>query len=216
MDSFTNRTEAGALLAEEFGKHAGRFSSPLVLGLPRGGVPVAAAVARALDAELDILTVRKVGVPGQPELAMGALASGDIRVRNERVIRGLGVSEDSFNRVARNELEELQRRETRFRGERPRPSMRDRTVILVDDGVATGSTMRAAIQAVRQQDPREVIVAVPVAAPDSLELLRDEADDVICLMAPAGFAGVGQWYRDFAQTADEEVQSLLAEAWGEC
>ncbi len=209
---FRDRREAGRRLAEALQAYAGR-DDVLVLALPRGGVPVAFEVAQALGAELDLLLVRKLGTPGQPELAMGAIASGGIEVLNPSVVQGLGIDRATIDRVAEQEYAELRRRERAYRGDRPLPRIEGRCVILVDDGLATGSTMRAAIAAVRQCDPACIVVAVPVAPPDTVEHLRTEVDDVVVLLTPTWFAAVGQWYADFSQTTDEEVRTLLQQAW---
>jgi predicted phosphoribosyltransferase len=184
----------------------------LVLALPRGGVPVAFEVARALRAPLDLFLVRKLGVPGQEELAMGAIATGGVRVLNDEVVRVLGIPEEAIEDVTREELMELQRRERAYRGDKPSPDVRDRTVILVDDGLATGSTMRAAVAALRQQNAGRLVVAVPVGAPSTCEELAPEVDDIVCAITPEPFQAVGLWYQDFSQTSDEEVGKLLAEA----
>jgi predicted phosphoribosyltransferase len=184
----------------------------LVLGLPRGGVPVAFEVATALEAPLDVFIVRKLGVPGYEELAMGAIASGGIRVRNDGVVRLLSISEDVIEAVTAQELRELRCRESAYRGDRPPLEVRGRTVILVDDGLATGSTMRAAIAALRRLEPARVIVAVPTAAPSTCAEIRHEADDCICGVTPDPFYSVGVWYEDFSQTTDDEVRDLLDEA----
>lgn len=207
---YENRIEAGRELAEALNSYAGR-EHLLVLGLPRGGVPVAREVAEALGAPLDVMIVRKLGVPGQEELAMGAIATGNVRVVNPRVVEAAGILDEDIDAVAAHEQEELRRREQTYRGDRPGPRVEGRCVILVDDGLATGSTMRAAIAAVRQQKPAEVIVAVPVAPPETIESLRDEANAVICPLTPSAFFGIGQWYEDFSQTTDEEVRRLLDE-----
>ncbi len=208
---FRDRIAAGRALAARL-KSSHRWRHPLVLGLPRGGVPVAAEVARALGADLDVMIVRKVGLPWQPEVAMGAIASGDVRIRNGRVMRTAGVSDDDFLAAAHRELQELKRRELRYRGDRPLPSMAGRTVILVDDGLATGSTMRAAIAATRKFHPAEVVVAIPVGAADSVDELRGLAEEVICLATPEPFGAVGAFYDDFSQTRDEEVGAILRAA----
>ncbi len=187
---------------------------PLVLALPRGGVPVAFEVARALGAELDLLLVRKLGTPGQPELAMGAIASGGIEILNPTVVQTLGIDRGTIDQVAETEYAELRRRERAYRGSRPLPRIEGRCVILVDDGLATGSTMRAAIAAVRQRHPARLVIAVPVAPPETMARLREEVDDVLVLLTPPYFAAVGQWYADFSQTTDEEVRALLQRAWG--
>lgn len=212
--AFADRREAGRQLAKALEHHAGE-KGLLVLALPRGGVPVGYEVARALGAELDILLVRKLGTPGQPELAMGAIASGGIEVINPRIVQALGISEQQIQEVAREEYAELQRRETAYRGDRPFPEVSGRTVILVDDGLATGASMKAAIQALKTLEPGKIIVAVPVAPPDTLRSLESEVDEVVALMAPPAFAAVGQWYVDFGQTSDEEVRELLQAAWQE-
>jgi predicted phosphoribosyltransferase len=206
---FRNRTDAGRRLAEKLAAYANR-PDVLVLALPRGGVPVGYEVARALGAPLDVFLVRKLGVPGYEELAMGAVATGGIRVLNDEIVRGLGISEHEIDAAAARELQELARRERLYRGDRPPPDVASRTVILVDDGLATGATMRAAVQALRQQHPARIVVAVPTASPDTSEALRAEADDVICAMTPEPFFAVGHWYEDFTQTTDDEVRELLA------
>ena len=191
------------------------YASPpdvIVLALPRGGVPVGYEVARRLRAPLDVFLVRKLGVPGHEELAMGAVATGGVRVLNEQVMRGLRIPDSVIDAVAAVELEELRRRERLYRGDRPPPDVRGKTVILADDGLATGSTMLAAVKALRQQQPARIVVAVPVAAPDTCELLRAEVEDVVCTETPEPFYAVGLWYRDFSQTTDEEVRELLAQA----
>jgi len=206
---FRNRTEAGRRLAEKLAAYAGR-PDILVLALPRGGVPVGYEVARALGAPLDVFVVRKLGVPGYEELAMGAVATGGVRVLNDEIVRGLGISEHEIDAAVARELQELARREQLYRGDRPSPDVGGRTVILVDDGLATGATMRAAVEASRQQQPARTVVAVPAASPDTCEALRAEADDVICAMTPEPFFAVGHWYEDFTQTTDDEVRELLA------
>jgi putative phosphoribosyl transferase len=208
---FRDRTEAGRLLAGELTKYANR-PDVIVLALPRGGVPVAYEVARALNAPLDVFLVRKLGLPEREELAMGAIASGGVRVLNEEVVRVLRVPDEVIEAVAAEEGEELRRRERLYRGDRPPPKVRGRTVILVDDGLATGSTMRAAVAALRQQHPARVVVAVPVGAPDTCAEFQEEADEVICARAPDPFYAVGLWYADFSQTTDEEVHDLLRRA----
>jgi predicted phosphoribosyltransferase len=208
---FSNRTEAGAELAVRLLEYAGR-SDVLVLALPRGGVPVALPVACALRAPLDVFLVRKLGVPGYEELALGAIASGGVRFVNEEVRREIDLSDDVIDALAEREALELRRREVRYRGERPLPVVRDRVVILIDDGLATGATMRAAVLALRQMEPAKLIVAVPVAAPETCEVLRREADQVVCLATPDPFLAVGAWYADFSQTTDEEVTAGLEQA----
>jgi predicted phosphoribosyltransferase len=206
---FRNRTDAGRQLAEKLAAYANR-PDVLVLALPRGGVPVGFEVARALGAPLDVFLVRKLGVPGYEELAMGAVAIGGVRVLNDEIVRGLGISEHEIDAAAARELQELARRQRLYRGDRPLPEIAGRTVILVDDGLATGATMRAAIAAVRQQQPARIVVAVPTASPDTCEALKAEADDVVCAMTPEPFLAVGHWYEDFMQTTDDEVRELLA------
>jgi putative phosphoribosyl transferase len=206
---FRNRTDASRQLAEKLAAYAHR-PDVLVLALPRGGVPVGYEVARALSAPLDIFLVRKLGVPGYEELAMGAVATGGVRVLNDEIVRGLGISEHEIDAAAARELQELARRQRLYRGDRPPPDVAGRTVILVDDGLATGATMRAAIRASRQQQPARIVVAVPTASPDTCEALKVEADDVICAMTPEPFFAVGHWYEDFTQTTDDEVRELLA------
>jgi predicted phosphoribosyltransferase len=212
---FHDRIEAGQQLAAKLMDYADR-PDVLVLALPRGGVPIGFEVARALHAPLDIFLVRKLGLPGQEELAMGAIATGGVRVLNEEVVGPLHVSEGLIDQVAAREEEELKRREQMYRGERPPPDVRGRTVILVDDGLATGSTMRAAVAALRRQGPARIIVAVPVGAEETCAAFRDEADEVVCARTPEPFYAVGFWYQDFSQTSDEEVRDLLGRAEEEC
>jgi len=204
---FQDRRDAGRQLAA---KLQGYTDDPsvLVLGLPRGGVPVAYEVARALHAPLDVFVVRKLGVPGHRELAMGAIASGGVRVLNPDVIDGLRIPPAAVESVAARELLELERQQRAYRGDAPLPDLAGRTVIIVDDGLATGSTMRAAVRALRQSGPKRIIIAVPVAAAETARSLREEAD-VVCLSAPPDFHAVSMWYEDFSQTSDEEVRSLL-------
>jgi predicted phosphoribosyltransferase len=212
---FRNRVEAGRLLARRLQEYV-HDPDVLVLALPRGGVPVAFEVAKALNAELDVFLVRKLGVPGYEELAMGAIASGGIRVINQDVVHSLGIPPGLIEVVAQKEQRELARREQLYRGSKPPPRIGGRTVILVDDGLATGSTMRAAVAALRQQQPARLIVAVPIAEPSTCLELANEVDDVICAVTPEPFVGVGLWYEDFSQTTDEEVRELLrraAEEW---
>jgi predicted phosphoribosyltransferase len=205
---FRDRTEAGRLLATKLARFADR-PDVIVLALPRGGVPVASEVAHALGAPLDVFVVRKLGVPGHSELAMGAVATGGVRVLNEDVVRALGIADVAIEAVARRELAELARRERLYRGERPPPDVRGRTVVLVDDGLATGATMLAAVEALRRQEPARIVVAVPTGASDTCEALRDKADDVVCAVMPEPFHAVGAWYRDFSQTSDDEVRNRL-------
>ncbi len=205
-----DRQTAGQVLAEALKSQAGR-DDVIVLALPRGGVPVAAEIARALDAPLDVMLVRKLGVPGYPELAMGAIASGGVRVMNDEVVRYSGAGEADIEAVAEAEGRELARRERVYRGDRPWPDLKGRCVILVDDGLATGATMHAAIDAVRAQQPGRIVVAVPVAPPDTVRALEPLVDEVVCPLQPESFMAIGQWYRDFTQTSDAEVLGLLKE-----
>ena len=208
---FYDRTHAGRRLAAELAPYANR-PNLLVLALPRGGVPVAFMVAEALGAPLDVFLVRKLGVPGHEELAMGAIASGGIRVVNREVVDMLRVPQSAIDAVAEKEQREMERRERAYRGDRPEPVIRGRTVILVDDGLATGSTMRAAVAALHAEHPERLVVAVPVAAQETCDLLADEVDDIVCAITPEPFYAVGLWYQDFSQTTDEEVHELLERA----
>jgi putative phosphoribosyl transferase len=210
---FRDRTEAGERLAAQLAAYAGR-PDVIVLALPRGGVPVAFEVARALRAPLDVFLVRKLGLPGHEELAMGAIATGGVRVINEDVVSHLRVPGEVIDAVAADELRELGRRERAYRGDRPAPEVRGKTVILVDDGLATGSTMRAAAAALRQQQPARIVVAVPVSAPQTCDEYRMGVDEIICAVTPEPFQAVGLWYKDFSQTTDEEVRELLARGAG--
>jgi putative phosphoribosyl transferase len=206
---FPNRTEAGRQLAESLLKYVGR-PDVIVLGLPRGGVPVAYEVAKRLRAPLDVFIVRKLGVPGFEELAAGAIASGGVRVLNEDVMRAIPHADEAIEAVTARETAELERREQIHRKGRPPPELRDRIVILVDDGLATGATMRAAVKALRQGGAARIVVAVPVGPPDTCRELEEEADEMICLSTPEFFQAVGQYYEDFSQTSDEDVRELLA------
>ena len=208
MALFRDRRDGGRWLADKLRGYAG--SSAIVLALPRGGVPVGAVVAESLGLPLDVFVVRKLGVPGHPELAMGAIASGGVRVMNRDVVDGLGVRPDLIEAVVRRENDELTRRERAYRGGRAPLDVRGKTVLLVDDGLATGATMRAAVEALRACDAERIVVAVPVGAPETCDAMTDEADDVVCAVAPQPFGAVGNWYEDFEQTSDEEVQALLA------
>jgi len=205
---FRDRADAGRRLVEKLSHYAGK-PDVVVLALPRGGVPVAAEVARALDAPLDIFLVRKLGLPGQEELAMGAIASGGSQVLNTSLLRRLHVPPETIKAVALRELRELDRRERAYRGPHTLPAVREKTVILVDDGLATGASMHAAVSALRTQGPARIVVAVPVGAPSTCEDLRQIADEVVCAETPEPFSAVGQWYDDFSQTTDEEVRQLL-------
>ena len=206
---FRDRSDAGRQLATRLEAYRGRRDVS-VLGLPRGGIPVAYEVARAIGAPLDVFLVRKLGVPGHEELAMGAIATGGVRVLNRDVVRELAIPADVIDRVAEMESRELERRQRQYRGERPEPDVAGRTVILVDDGLATGSTMRAAVAALRAQRPARIVVAVPVAAPSTCEEFLREVDEFVCYASPEPFMAVGRFYDDFSQTTDEEVRDLLA------
>lgn len=208
---FRDRHEAGRLLATKLTAYADR-PDVLVLALPRGGVPVAFEVATALHVPLDVFLVRKLGTPGHEELAMGAIATGGVRVLHDDVVRGLGIPEEVIDNVVAEEQHELERREQLYRGDRPAPDVHGHTVILIDDGLATGSSMRAAAAALRQQHPARIVVAVPVAAPSTRREFRSEVDEVICAVTPTPFYAVGAWYEDFSQTTDEGVRDLLEQA----
>ena len=220
---FDDRADAGRYLAQRLVEHARQArvaegaeatigADALVLALPRGGVPVAFEVAAALDAELDVFLVRKLGVPGHEELAMGAIASGGVRVINDAVVQALRIPASTIDAVAAAERDTLERRERQYRGNAPRPSVRDRVVILVDDGLATGASMRAALEALGREGPRRLIAAVPVAPLETCNEIEAEADEVVCAETPREFYGVGQWYREFDQTTDEQVRELLTRA----
>jgi len=211
MERFTDRRDAGRVLSPKLSAYAGQ-TDVLVLALPRGGVPVGYEVALALHAPLDIFLVRKLGLPGREELAIGAIASGGIRVLNNDIIRVLNVPEEVINIVARNELQELQRRERNYRGESSAPEVRDRKVILIDDGLATGASMRAAVAGVRAQHPARIIIAVPAASPEMCNAFQFEVDEMVCGMTPEPFYGLSRWYEDFSQTTDEEVRMFLEKA----
>lgn len=211
MDRFKDRSDAGRYLAR-FLQHYSERDDVVILALPRGGVPVGFEISRALHAPLDIFLVRKLGFPGHEEYAIGAIASGGVRVLNPHA-RNVGfLSQEMIDRVTAREQVELERRERLYRGDRPAPNYSGQIGILVDDGLATGSTMRAAVLALRQHDPKKIVVAVPVAAVDSCEMLQADADEVVCAMTPEPFYAVGQWYEQFGQTTDEEVQDLLEQA----
>jgi len=209
---FKNRKDAGRKLAARLLKY--KDEHPVVLALPRGGVPVAYEVARALDAPLDIVVVRKLGAPGQPELGVGAVADGDHpqSVLNEEVVRALDVSDDYLNREVALELQEIRRRQERYRSGRAPEPIEGRTAIVIDDGIATGGSVRAALRGVRRSDPKRLVLAVPVAPPDTVESLQPEVDELVCLSMPFFFHAVGQFYEDFSQTTDEEVVELLEAA----
>jgi len=210
---FANRQEAGRLLAAELTRYADRDDA-IVLGLPRGGVPVAAEVARALRLPLDVLVVRKLGAPGQEELAIGAIGEGGVRVVNEQLVRNLGLDDGDINRIAAKEERELRRRVSAYRGRHEALAVEDKIVLLVDDGVATGATMRAGLQALKAAGAARVIAASPVGAADAVAVLEEDADEVVVLQTPEWFSAVGQWYEDFGQTTDDEVRGILAENRG--
>lgn len=208
---YRDRIEAGRVLATKLTAYANR-PDVLVLALPRGGIPVAYEVAKALHVPLDIFLVRKLGVPGHEELAMGAIALGGIRVINKGVVETLHIPDDVIEAVTQKEQQVLEQRERLYRDDRALPDVRNRTILLIDDGLATGTTMRAAAHALRQRQPARLVVAVPVGAPQTCEELRPEVDEIICTETPACFYGVGRWYEDFSQISDEEVYNLLARA----
>lgn len=208
---FSDRSSAGQLLAQDLTGYANR-SDVVVLALPRGGVPVAFEIATILNVALDVLLVRKLGVPDQPELAMGAIASGNVQIVNEDIVRDLNLSESAIAKVGLQEQKELERRENLYRGNRPFPELQGKTVILVDDGLATGATIWAAILAVQKQQPARIVVAVPVAPSTAYSQLADKVDEMVCLATPTPFYSVGQWYERFPQTTDDEVRDLLKKA----
>lgn len=211
MAFFKDRVDAGKKLAKELSKYANR-SDVLILALPRGGVPVAFEVAKELNVKMDVFIVRKLGVPGNEELAMGAIASDNIRVLNEDVVSSFQIPERVIDSVAANELKELERREQAYRGNRPKPEISGKTVILIDDGLATGATMRAAVAALKIKNPTKIVIAVPTAAADTCRFFEEKVDEIICVTTPEPFYGVGAWYGDFSQTTDEEVCELLDKA----
>jgi putative phosphoribosyl transferase len=211
MAIFRDRRHAGQVLAKQLEHYAG-WDDVVVLALPRGGVPVAFEVAKALKAPLDVFLVRKLGLPGHEELAMGAIASGGVRVLNEDVVRRLDIPASIIDQVASREQKELERRERAYRGDRPSLDVQDRIAILVDDGLATGASMRAAVAGLKRRQPASVIVAVPTAAPETCKDLEDEVDEIVCAITPQPFFGVGLWYDDFSQTTDEVVRDLLEQA----
>jgi len=211
MSLFNDRADAGKKLAKKLSEYANR-SDVIILALPRGGVPVAFEVAKELNVKMDVFIVRKLGVPGNEELAMGAIASDNIRVLNEDVIRSFQIPQSVIDEVAVNELRELERRERLYRGNRPKPDISGSTVILIDDGLATGATMRAAAAAVKTKNPAKIVIAVPTAASDTCSAFENEVDKTICVATPEPFYGVGAWYEDFSQTTDKEVCELLNKA----
>jgi putative phosphoribosyl transferase len=211
MTIFKDRGDAGRQLSEQLMRYQNQPDT-LVLGLPRGGVPVAWEVAKNLKLPFDVFLVRKIGVPGQEELAMGAIASGGLKVLNQPLINRLMVPQEAVEGILQREMEELKRREQVYRDERPYPLLKDKTIILIDDGLATGASMLAAVHAVRQQKPAQIVVAVPTAASEICEAFRSEVEQVICLEMPSPFVGVGMWYADFSQVSDEEVRQTLLEA----
>jgi putative phosphoribosyl transferase len=216
-EKFQNRIEAGQLLSKQLARYASQ-SKVIVMGLPRGGVPVAFEVAKALHLPLDVFLVRKLGTPGRCELAMGAIATGGVRVLNEEVVRTLGIPLEMIEAVTEKEKQELKRRELAYRGSKVESTVRGKTVILIDDGIATGSTVRAAVRALMAQEPAQLILAVPVIAAATHRDLRGEVDEIVALTIPKQFHGVGEWYEDFSQTSDAEVTDLLqrARSWMAC
>ena len=208
MQRFTNRREAGKELAQRLSKSA-NDSNTIVLALPRGGVPVAYEVALALKAPLDVCVVRKLGLPGREELAIGAIASGGIRILNEDIIDALAIDQAVIDSVTERERDELERRERQYRGNHPAPDVHEHIAILIDDGLATGASMLAAVHGLSTQHPSRIVVAVPAAAPQAIGLLRKEVDEIVAVISPDPFEGVGKWYEDFSQTTDEEVGLLL-------
>jgi putative phosphoribosyl transferase len=212
FQKFANRQTAGQALATELKKYAHR-PQVLVLGLPRGGVPIAFEIAKVLKAPFDICLVRKLGVPGHQELAMGAIAAGDVQVLNQGLVNELAISQSAINEVTTREWQELQRRDQVYRGDRPQPEIQGRTVILVDDGLATGATMQAAIAVVEAQHPAQIVVAVPVAPLEACNELKLKVAEVVCLLMPQPFYAIGLWYEDFSQTTDREVKAFLSEKY---
>jgi putative phosphoribosyl transferase len=211
---FYDRRDAGRQLAQALAARGYQGDGLLVLGIPRGGVVVASEVARALDCPLDVVIARKLRAPYQPELAIGAVVSGDhIRLIDESLARATGATPEYLEREVHYQEAEIERRMRAYRGDRPPPDLRGRTVVVIDDGIATGYTFRAALEGVRRQRPERLVAAVPVAPPESLASLRPQADDVVCLATPEPFLAVGVWYQDFSQTTDEEVVALLQENW---
>ena len=208
--AFADRRDAGRKLAARLDKYAG--DNPIVLALPRGGVPVGYEIAKALHAPLDVFVVRKLGAPQQPELGIGAIAPGGLLILDADLVRDLGIPEEVINRIVSNETAEMERRLHRFRGDRPLPDLKDRTVLLVDDGLATGVTAYAAIKALRQVGPRQIVLAIPVCATQTAHMIAPQVSEIVCLMTPPEFLAVGLWYANFEQTSDEEVIELLEQA----
>lgn len=213
MASFVDRTQAGVRLAAALRRYRGM--NALVLGIPRGGLPTAAEVARVLDAELDVIVARKAGVPGNPELALGAVTPDGARFVNDDLIAGLGLSKEAVDGAFAKAMREADEREDRFRGHRPKPNLGDRTVIVVDDGLATGATMLAAVRSIRRGAPARLVAAVPVGAPETCELIAREVDELVCVERPALLLSVGQFYEQFPQVSDDEARDLLTTARGE-
>lgn len=209
-DSFEDRADAGRRLAGRLARYGDE--DPMILALPRGGVPVGYEVSLALGAPLDVIVARKLGAPDQPELGVGAVAPGGVRILNAAAVRAIGITEDYLERITQRETEEMERRLRQFRGGRPEPEIRGRTAILVDDGLATGVTARAAIEAMRRREPKRIVLAVPVCAAPTAAWMRDEVDDLVCLEIPPELGAIGFWYRDFDQTSDQEVIRLLEDA----
>lgn len=210
-EKFRDRFDAGRLLAQQLKPKYGQGKDVIVLGLPRGGVPIASEIAKALHAPLDICIVRKLGVPENREVAMGAIASGGIMILNEDLVQSLNISQAELEEVIVREWQELERRERLYRGDRSMPNLHNHTVILVDDGMATGSTLKAALSVIKQQQPKEIVVAVPVAPPDVCDELKQEVDAVVCLLTPKYLYSISLWYTDFSPTSDRQVRELLAE-----
>jgi putative phosphoribosyl transferase len=208
---FTNRSEAGRILASQLGRYKG-WADVVILALPRGGIPVAYEIGKELEAPVDVFVVRKLGVPGQEELAMGAIATGDVRIINYDVVNQLGLDQATIDRVTDQERRELRRREQLYRGDRKPPVLAGKSIILVDDGIATGSTMRAAIAALRQLGPARLIVAVPVVAAETYREIAAEVDEIFCPETPEVFFAISEWYETFGQTTDDEVRDLLSRA----
>ncbi|HXZ03275.1 MAG TPA: phosphoribosyltransferase [Ktedonobacteraceae bacterium] len=211
LTQFHDRKEAGKLLAAQLTGYANK-QDVIVLALPRGGVPVGFEIAKALHVPLDIIVVRKLGVPGQEELAMGAIATGGVRILNKDVVQYLDIPSNMIDKIAANEQQELERRERLYRGDRPAYAVQGRTVILVDDGIATGATMHAAVAAIKQRQPARIIIAVPTAAPSTCDEFALEVDELVCVLRPEPFIAVSYWYRQFSQTSDEDVRRLLERA----